>query len=562
MANVPISALPQSLLANLTDLTVLVQSGTTYNTPISQIIAATANTSVSALNFVATVGVTFSANGTYYKATGATIYGAVTTSNSVSALSGFNTGTSTYGPTSAYVNGSIQAAAFSSDSNARTSIFKLPDTGSTAQYIYLGQWSGMNQTGDKLRMKITISSGYNATISQDAFYDVYFKTSNGSSTQSGSSGSFYADGIVWKSGPASAITNLRVIQVSNTTYQFYANCATYTGNSIYEVAIADGTWTNSSSFASPSGNYIDLTIYNYIDSSTSASSVANSITFNNGGGGSSSGSTFNGSSALTVSYNTIGASPLAGSTSLTTVGTITTGTWNAGSVTTNSYLISTYNINNSFTGAGSSGSAWTGIGWNATAGGGEISFLTAYAGGTTASFWYNNSGTWTKSATIGNDGKYTASSSTYGPTSANVNGYLSVNQSTVNGTYPLYVNGNVYSTGNFYAASARALKKNIESIENIDAIALLPEFVQFQYKDDSEEEDMRYGFIADDAHEMISGKNKDKMNINSFASIVGLGVKQVAKRQDKYEEKINKLENIIEEQNRKIEKLLMIIGEQ
>jgi hypothetical protein len=39
----------------------------------------------------------------------------------------------------------------------------------------------------------------------------------------------------------------------------------------------------------------------------SAGSVANAVTFNSGGSGASSGSTFNGSSALTVSYNTIGA---------------------------------------------------------------------------------------------------------------------------------------------------------------------------------------------------------------------------------------------------------------
>jgi hypothetical protein len=61
----------------------------------------------------------------------------------------------------------------------------------------------------------------------------------------------------------------------------------------------------------------------------SAGSVTNSVTFNNGGAGAASGSTFNGSSAVTVSYNTVGASPLAGSSSITTTGTVTSGTWNA-----------------------------------------------------------------------------------------------------------------------------------------------------------------------------------------------------------------------------------------
>lgn len=59
----------------------------------------------------------------------------------------------------------------------------------------------------------------------------------------------------------------------------------------------------------------------------SAISTPNSVTFNSGGAGDVSGTTFNGSAARTISYNTVGASPLAGSTSLTTTGTVTTGTW-------------------------------------------------------------------------------------------------------------------------------------------------------------------------------------------------------------------------------------------
>jgi len=59
----------------------------------------------------------------------------------------------------------------------------------------------------------------------------------------------------------------------------------------------------------------------------SSASVANSVTFNNGGAGDASGTTFNGSAARIISYNTVGASPLAGSSSLTTTGTVTSGTW-------------------------------------------------------------------------------------------------------------------------------------------------------------------------------------------------------------------------------------------
>ena len=64
--------------------------------------------------------------------------------------------------------------------------------------------------------------------------------------------------------------------------------------------------------------------------STTVTAISpNSVTFNDSGTGGTSGSEFDGSSALTVSYNTVGASPLAGSSNLITAGIITTGTWNA-----------------------------------------------------------------------------------------------------------------------------------------------------------------------------------------------------------------------------------------
>ena len=61
---------------------------------------------------------------------------------------------------------------------------------------------------------------------------------------------------------------------------------------------------------------------------SSAGTTNSIITFDDSGTGGVASSTFNGSAILTVSYNTLGASPLAGSSSLTTAGTITSGTWN------------------------------------------------------------------------------------------------------------------------------------------------------------------------------------------------------------------------------------------
>jgi len=77
-------------------------------------------------------------------------------------------------------------------------------------------------------------------------------------------------------------------------------------------------------------------------------------TFNNSGSGDASGTTFDGSTARTISYNTLGASPLAGSTSFTTAGTITQGTWNATAIANNYLANSSITINGSSVSLGGS----------------------------------------------------------------------------------------------------------------------------------------------------------------------------------------------------------------
>jgi hypothetical protein len=79
---------------------------------------------------------------------------------------------------------------------------------------------------------------------------------------------------------------------------------------------------------------------------SSAGTVNSLLTVDNSGTGAASGTTFNGSSPITISYNSIGAGPLIGSSSLTTVGTIATGTWN-GSVIGSAY--GGTGINNTYT---------------------------------------------------------------------------------------------------------------------------------------------------------------------------------------------------------------------
>lgn len=126
------------------------------------------------------------------------------------------------------------------------------------------------------------------------------------------------------------------------------------------------------------------------NSSGQAASVANAVTFNNGGSGAASGTTFDGSAARTISYNTLGASPLAGSSSIVTVGTITSGTWNGTKIseayggtnqstyTTGDILYASATNTLSKLAIGSSGQVLTVSGgvpsWAAASGGGGLTF--------------------------------------------------------------------------------------------------------------------------------------------------------------------------------------------
>jgi len=131
-------------------------------------------------------------------------------------------------------------------------------------------------------------------------------------------------------------------QVTSGTFASSLLSGSYTGITGVGTLTA-GTWnatpiTNSylaNSSITINGNAVSLG-----GSTTVTANTPNSLTFNNSGTGSASGSTFNGASALTVSYNTIGAP--------STTGTNATGTWgisvtgNAGTVTNGVYTTGSY----------------------------------------------------------------------------------------------------------------------------------------------------------------------------------------------------------------------------
>ena len=158
--------------------------------------------------------------------------------------------------------------------------FSLPNTFGTTQWIKLGEATNMSQDGTKIIIKLFMSSGYNADINQNQISNVYFKTANGGSFVAGSTGNFYGDGYYTIDNISSTIAPsiIRVVQVSNTNYQFFIYQDVYSGLSFYDVSYANLTWTNAASFTSPTGNYIDLVkipqIPKFVGSLTNATSLS------------------------------------------------------------------------------------------------------------------------------------------------------------------------------------------------------------------------------------------------------------------------------------------------
>ena len=148
-----------------------------------------------------------------------------------------------------------------------------------------------------------------------------------------------------------AIANTQVSGLGTMSTQ-NANAIAVTGGSIDGTTVGattastvrGTTITATTQFSGPgtglTGTAISLSIGGNAATATSAGSVTNSVTFNSGGTGGASGSTFNGGSALNVSYNTIGAPK--------TDGTGASGTWginisgNAATVTNGVYTTGSY----------------------------------------------------------------------------------------------------------------------------------------------------------------------------------------------------------------------------
>jgi len=146
----------------------------------------------------------------------------------------------------------------------------------------------------------------------------------------------------WTSSENFDLTNTKTYKINGTDVLSSTTLGSgVTGSSLTSVGtITSGTWHGSTidnTYLTNSTiqlNGVTLTLGD--TGKTIKASTTNLLTFADTGGASLN-STFDGSSAVTIDYHSVGAAPKAGSSNIVTVGTITSGTWH-GSAIANSYL--------------------------------------------------------------------------------------------------------------------------------------------------------------------------------------------------------------------------------
>ncbi len=130
---------------------------------------------------------------------------------------------------------------------------------------------------------------------------------------------------------------------SQSANSFYASPNGLSGTPSFRTILAadiptlnqNTTGSSATAIALQNARTINGVSFNGTENIVIPSNTANAITFNNSGTGAVSASSFNGSSPIVVSYNTIGALPTVGANTITTLGTISSGTWNANVIGSN-----------------------------------------------------------------------------------------------------------------------------------------------------------------------------------------------------------------------------------
>lgn len=305
---------------------------------------------------IANTGVTSNVAGTGISISGGT--GAVTITNSgVTSFSagttGLTPGSATTGPitlagTLIAANGGTGFATYTVGdllyANATTTLSRLADVATGSALISGGvgvapSWGKIGLTTHVNGILPIANGGTNATAAPTAGAVAYGTGTAYAFTAVGSSGqvltSSGAGAPTWTTPTTGTVTSvgLSLPSIFTVTNSPVTTSGILTGTLAAQNANLVFAGPTTGAAATPTFRSLvaaDIPTLNQ-NTTGSAGSVTNAVTFNNGGSGAASGSTFNGSAALTVSYNTIGASPSTHTHQNLTQGTgIATFTYNGG----------------------------------------------------------------------------------------------------------------------------------------------------------------------------------------------------------------------------------------
>ena len=293
---------------------------------------------------------------------------------------------------------------------------------------------------------VTSGSSFNGSVAQTLSYNTIGAPSVTGTNATGT----WAISVTGSAATATTANNVAGGAASQLLYQSSAGSTAFVSSPTINGTVL--TW-NGSTFVwtSPSGT------------------VANSITFNNGGTGATSGSSFNGSTPLTISYNTVGAPSASGAnasgtwgisisgnaataTSASTAATATSAT-TATTATTASNIAG--GVNNEIvvqTGAGTTSfivaptTASTYLEWNGT----TFVWATVSSGSVANPVTFNNSGTGATSGT-------TFNGSSAVTVSYNTLGAPSITGVNATGTWSISILGTAATANNIAAGTAGAV---------------------------------------------------------------------------------------------------------
>jgi len=303
------------------------------------------------------------------------------------------------GLTSVGANGQVltsNGTAITWGNPAATGITAINGISSSAQTLTIGTagtapaFSSASST-HTLNLPMASVTSVTAGLLSKADYDLFSSKQPALTAGSGisiSSGTISATGLTTNNLSSNAgITNAQLanssITIGSTSMALGSSVTNIAGLTSVSSTVFTGSLSGNASTTTKLATPVTINGVSFDGSAniTISTNLTNGLTFNNGGSGEASGASFSGLSAKTISYNTIGASPLAGSSSLTTLGTITSGTWSG----------TTISVANGGTGS-------TSLTSNNVLLGNGIGALQSVAPGTSGNVLTSNGTTWVSSA--------------------------------------------------------------------------------------------------------------------------------------------------------------------